>query len=146
VSDVDEATDDDDVSLSCRYDPRWSAERHSQLVRSMASGGKLGNSAFQNTPDLIATGAGEGNKNVFQTQLLLVKNTEWVRNKLRHVFFDSIDGPSDAHAFNAFFDYHDNPGKVKVLPSCTGALSRFEAVGPHRYQYGDFISLGLSAT
>ena len=137
VSRSGKRTADHKSTLWCKYESTWSASAHQQAMDSIESE-NVPRFVIEDTPDVVALGVGSGEVHKFGTDLLFLKNSDWVRDSLFNIFFNSNSGISDETTFNAFFNFQSNPDKVKVLPSCTGLLGKANSMGPDRFHYGDF--------
>ncbi len=133
-------TNDQEAASWCKYEEAWSARTHHDAMQQIKSG-SVSSYVVENTPDFIAVGSGSGEIRKFSSRFIIAKNSDWVRDSLFNVYYNSNTGLSDETTFNAFFNFQSRPDKVKVLPGCTGALSFDDALGPERYQFGDYLRM-----
>jgi len=131
---------DHSARLWCKHERAWSSNTHSDAMKSIL-GQKVPQHVIDNVPDVVAVGAGSSEVHRFGTHFILLRNSDWVRDSLFDIFFNSNNGISDNHAFNAFFNFQSKSDKVKVLPGCMGLLGEEHTMGQHRFQYGDFARI-----
>ncbi len=134
-----ELSDSRSSRLLCKHSPDWSANIHRRAMKSILEG-KPSPNLLDDTPDLVGVNVNSGAGNNFNSGMMLVKNTEWVRRQLQQVWLSALEPHFDQKSYGVFFDPVKYPARVKVLPGCMGANGYTANWRAGRWMWGDFVA------
>jgi len=132
-------TTDGTAALRCMHEPEWSEQVHAAAMQSILNG-KPSATLMRDTPDLAAVGVNSGSGNNFNSGVMLVKGSPWVKQQLALTWQKAPNPQFDQQSYYVFFNHFKYPSRVKILPGCVGANGYTANWRAGRWMWGDFIA------
>ena len=132
-------TADRGATLRCQHNEAWSGAVHQETMHSILQGSPQP-TLMEDTPQLIAANVNSGDGTNFNSGVMLIKRSEWVRHQLALTWQQSRDARADQKSYGVYFKGAEYPSKVKILPGCSGANGYTANWRAGRWMWGDFIA------